>query len=78
MEQLAAHEAIEQAKHEDMLVTCLMRQSQLERRIALQLLQVRLEKDVIRNNRLQREQQYMQRRLKDFDEALNHEAEVAR
>ena len=52
MEQLAAHEAIEQAKHEDMLVTCLMRQSQLERRIALQLLQVRLEKDVIRNNRL--------------------------
>jgi len=78
VEQLAAHEAIEQAKHEDMLVTCLMRQSQLERRIALQLLQVRLEKDVIRNNRLQREQQYMQRRLKDFDEALNLEAEVAR
>ena len=51
VEQLAAHEAIEQSKHEDMLVTCLMRQSQLERRIALQLLQVRLEKDTIRNNR---------------------------
>lgn len=29
-----------------------MRQSQQERRIALQLLQVRQEKDVIRNNRL--------------------------
>ena len=51
VEQLASHESIEQSKHEDMLVTCLMRQSQLERRIALQLLQVRLEKDVIRNNR---------------------------
>ena len=27
--------------------------------------------------RQQREQQYMQRRLKDFDEALQHEAEMA-
>ena len=77
IEQLSAQDAIEQAKHEELLVTCLMRQSQFERRIANQLLNVRAEKDVIKNNRLRREKQYMERRMKDFDEALDYERNMA-
>ena len=57
-----------------MMVNRLMRQSQQERRIAVQLLQARHEKEVIRNNRINREQQYQERRLKDFEDALNREA----
>ena len=41
-----------------MLVNRLIRQSQQERRIAVQLLQARHEKEVIRRNRLAREKQY--------------------
>ena len=52
----------------------LMRQSQQERRIAVQLLQTRHEKEIIRRNRVLREQNYEERRLKDFEEALNREA----
>ncbi len=52
----------------------LMRQSQQERRIAVQLLQARREKDVIRNNRLIRHKQHEERREKEFQEALNREA----
>ncbi len=57
-----------------MLVNRLMRQSQQERRIAVQLLQARHEKEVIRKNRLIREKQYEERRLKEFEDALNKEA----
>ena len=57
-----------------MLVNRLMRQSQQERRIAVQLLQARHEKEVIRKNRMMREKQYEERRLKEFQEALNREA----
>lgn len=56
------------------MVNRLMRQSQQERRIAVQLLQARHEKEVIRNNRIMREQQYQERRLRDFEDALNREA----
>ncbi|PVD23583.1 hypothetical protein C0Q70_16855 [Pomacea canaliculata] len=77
-EQLAAHQAQEEAQREEMMVNRLMRQSQQERRIAVQLLQARHEKEVIRNNRMVREQQYQERRVKDFEEALNREAEMAR
>jgi len=57
-----------------MLVNRLMRQSQQERRIAVQLLQTRHEKDIIKQNRLYREKQYEERRLREFEEALNREA----
>ena len=57
-----------------MLVNRLMRQSQQERRIAVQLLHARHEKEVIRKNRLIREKQYEERRLREFEEALNREA----
>ena len=56
-----------------MLVNRLIRQSQQERRIAVQLLQARHEKEVIRRNRLAREKQYENRRLKEFEQALDKE-----
>ncbi|XP_078353910.1 sperm flagellar protein 2-like [Oculina patagonica] len=78
IEQMKAHEAQEEAHREEMLVNRLMRQSQQERRIAVQLMQIRHEKEVIRQNRIFREKQYAERRLKDFDDALTREAELCR
>lgn len=57
-----------------MLVNRLMRQSQQERRIAVQLLQARREKETIRKNRLFREKQHEEKRLQEFEDALNREA----
>jgi len=51
-----------------------MRQSQQERRIAVQLMHVRHEKEVLKQNRIFREKQYEERRLKEFQEALDREA----
>lgn len=50
-----------------------MRQSIQERRIAVQLMQLRHEKDVIRRNRLEKEKQFEEARVKEFEEALNKE-----
>lgn len=50
-----------------------MRQSIQERRIAVQLMQLRHEKDVIRRNRLAKEKQFEEARVKEFEEALNRE-----
>ncbi|XP_074493462.1 sperm flagellar protein 2 isoform X1 [Sebastes fasciatus] len=77
VEQLKAHEAQEEAQREEQLVKRLTRQTQQEQRLATQLLQIRMQKDVIRQNRLYREQQYQQRREKDFQEALESEAALA-
>ena len=65
---------LKEAHREEMLVARLMRQSQQERRIAVQLLQARKEKDTIKRNRLIREKQYEDRRLEEFKEAMNREA----
>ncbi|XP_010291221.1 PREDICTED: sperm flagellar protein 2, partial [Phaethon lepturus] len=78
MEQLIAHEAEEEAYREEQLIYRLMRQSQQERRIAVQLMHVRHEKEVLRQNRLFREKQYEERRLKEFQEALDREAALAK
>ena len=50
-----------------------MRQSIQERRIAVQLMQLRHEKDIIRRNRLAKEKQFEEARVKEFEEALNRE-----
>ncbi|XP_041476082.1 sperm flagellar protein 2-like isoform X2 [Lytechinus variegatus] len=78
VDQIKAHEANEEMRREEFLVTRLMRQSQQERRIATQLLQLRHEKAVIQQNRIFRQEQYEERRQKDFQEALDKEAEMAR
>lgn len=65
---------LQENRREEMLVNRLMRQSQQERRIAVQLLQARHEKEVIKQNRLYREKQYEERRLQEFEDALNRES----
>lgn len=51
-----------------------MKQTQQEQRIAAQLMHVRHEKEVLRQNRIFREKQYEERRQKEFQEALDREA----
>jgi len=57
-------------------VNLCMRQSIQERRVAVQLMQLRHEKDVIRRNRLAKEKQFEEARVKEFEEALNKEKVV--
>ncbi|XP_063667384.1 sperm flagellar protein 2 isoform X15 [Pan troglodytes] len=78
MDQLIAHEAQEEAYREEQLINRLMRQSQQERRIAVQLMHVRHEKEVLWQNRIFREKQHEERRLKDFQDALDREAALAK
>ncbi|XP_030647562.1 sperm flagellar protein 2 [Chanos chanos] len=78
IEQLRAHEAQEENLREEQLVERLTRLSQQERKIAAQLLQVRQQKEVLRQNRIVREEQYREQRLKNFHEALEREAALAR
>ncbi|KAM6156501.1 sperm flagellar protein 2 [Erethizon dorsatum] len=75
---LIAHEAQEEAYREEQLIHRLMRQSQQERRIAVQLMHVRHEKEVLWQNRIFRQKQYEERRLKDFQDALDREAALAK
>ncbi|XP_068422799.1 sperm flagellar protein 2 [Clinocottus analis] len=77
VEQLEAQEAQQEAQREEQLVKRLTRPTQQEQRFATQLLQIRVQKDVIRNNRLFREQQHQQRRERDFQENLEREAALA-
>ncbi|XP_077203085.1 sperm flagellar protein 2 isoform X7 [Paroedura picta] len=77
-EQLVAHETQEEAYREEQLINRLMRQSQQERRIAVQLMHVRHEKEVLWQNRIYREKQFEERRLKEFQEALDREAALAK
>lgn len=65
---------LQEAYREEQLIHRLMRQSQQERRIAVQLMHVRHEKEVLWQNRIFREKQYEERRLKDFQDALDREA----
>ncbi|XP_072272687.1 sperm flagellar protein 2 isoform X2 [Pyxicephalus adspersus] len=74
MEQLVTHGAQEEEFREEQLINRLMRQSQQERRIAVQLMHTRHEKEIIRQNRLFREKQYQERREREFQEALDREA----
>ncbi|XP_076812230.1 sperm flagellar protein 2-like [Clavelina lepadiformis] len=76
VDQMKAHQAQEDSLRQEQVVQRLMRQSQQERRIAVQLLQARQEKDTIRKNRIFQEKQNETRRLKDFQDALNREAEL--
>ncbi|CAF1530218.1 unnamed protein product, partial [Didymodactylos carnosus] len=78
VDQLRALESIEDARREESLVSHLLRQSQFERRLAVELLQTRHEKDVLRQNRIGHEKELEQRRRLDFIEAMDREAELAR
>ncbi|NWI52218.1 SPEF2 protein, partial [Calyptomena viridis] len=78
MDQLIEHESEEKTYREEQLICRLLKQSQHERRIAAQLMHVRHEKEVLRQNRIFREKQYEERRLKEFQEALDREAALAK
>ncbi|KAI8620173.1 hypothetical protein BC830DRAFT_1100580 [Chytriomyces sp. MP71] len=72
-----AKEEMERSHLEELLLTKLMRQSKQERRIAEGLMQIRLEKDFMCENRMIREEQYAKRRQKDYEEALEREFIIA-
>ncbi|XDV21456.1 hypothetical protein PO909_026550 [Leuciscus waleckii] len=74
MEQFQVHE---EALREEQMVSRLMRQTQQEKRIAVQLMQIKQQKEVLRQNRIFQERQYQERRLRDFQEALDREAVLA-
>ncbi|XP_052413327.1 sperm flagellar protein 2 [Carassius gibelio] len=74
MEQLQAHEAQQEVLREEQMVGRLMRQTQQEKRITVQLMQIKQQKEVLRQNRIFQERQYQERRLRDFQEALDREA----
>uniref|UniRef100_A0A8C4Z9L6 Calponin-homology (CH) domain-containing protein n=1 Tax=Gadus morhua TaxID=8049 RepID=A0A8C4Z9L6_GADMO len=76
-EQLKAQENQQDAQRDEQLVRRLTRQTEQERRLVAQLLQVRAQKEVLRENRLFREQQYQEQRERDFLEALEREATLA-
>ncbi|XP_060763649.1 sperm flagellar protein 2-like [Neoarius graeffei] len=74
IQQLHAHQTHEEMLREEQLIRRLIRQSQQEKRIAVQLMQVREQKEVLRQNRILREREIHQQRLKDFQQALDREA----
>jgi hypothetical protein len=51
----------------------MLRQSQFERRIAVELLHARHEKDVIRENFISKEREIEEKRAKEFFDALEKE-----
>lgn len=73
VDQLKANEALEESKREESLVAHLLRQSQFERRIAVELLHARHEKDVIRENRIVNEREVLAKREIEFKDALDRE-----
>ncbi|XP_059830042.1 sperm flagellar protein 2-like isoform X2 [Hypanus sabinus] len=78
LELFEAHEAQEEVYQEEELVNRLMRQSLQERRVTVQLMQARHEKQVMRQNRIFREKQYEEQRLKEFQQSLDQEEILAR
>lgn len=55
------------------MVARLLRQSQFERRITVELLHARHEKDVIRDNRIAKEHDILEKREEEYLESLNRE-----
>ncbi|XP_060739430.1 sperm flagellar protein 2 [Tachysurus vachellii] len=72
--QLHTHQTHEEMLREEQLIGRLMRQSQEEKRIAAQLMQIRQQKEVLRQNRILREKEIHKQRLRDFQQALEREA----
>ncbi|XP_058230542.1 sperm flagellar protein 2 [Hemibagrus wyckioides] len=74
IQQLHTHQTHEEMLREEQLIGRLMRQSQQEKRIAVQLMQIRQEKEVLRQNRILRETEIHNQRLRDAQQALEREA----
>jgi adenylate kinase family enzyme len=67
---------IEKKALAQMIESKLLRQSKQERRIAEQLMQVRHEKEVMRENRIYREEQFTKSRQIEYEQALEREHQL--
>uniref|UniRef100_S4RCG7 Sperm flagellar 2 n=1 Tax=Petromyzon marinus TaxID=7757 RepID=S4RCG7_PETMA len=78
VQQLQAQRDMEELDRVEELVGRLMRQSQQEQRVAVQLLLTRQHKETVRQNRLERHYQLAERRHREFLEALDADAARSR
>mmetsp|Transcript_7745 Transcript_7745/g.17947 ORF Transcript_7745/g.17947 Transcript_7745/m.17947 type:complete len:1887 (-) Transcript_7745:58-5718(-) len=78
VEQHRTEVEMEQKRREEMLVVKLLKQSEEERRIAARLAATMEEKELMIQNRLQREAQYKQQREADYQLSLARDVEVYR
>ncbi|XP_057193313.1 sperm flagellar protein 2-like [Triplophysa rosa] len=78
VEQLRAQQTRQEEIREQQMVKRLMRQTQQEKRIAVQLMQIKGQKEILRQNRIFQERLNQERRLQDFQEALDREAVLLR
>ncbi|XP_036382781.1 sperm flagellar protein 2 [Megalops cyprinoides] len=76
-DQLKAHKEQQERILEDQLVERLTRQTQQEKRLAVQLIQIQQQKEVLRQNRIFCERQYQEQQQRDFEEALDRDAALA-
>ncbi|GAB1605869.1 hypothetical protein Ahia01_000869300, partial [Argonauta hians] len=74
--QQQAQDSMWLANRNRVLVNRILRQSQQEKKIVVQLLETRQQKNILMKNRMYQEKQYQERREKDFLDALNKEAEL--
>ncbi|XP_018654045.1 hypothetical protein Smp_158730 [Schistosoma mansoni] len=76
MDILEANHIRQEEIRSEQIMQRLSRQSHLESRISVQLEQIKQEKSVILENRLERERQYETRRELEFQLAMDHEREM--
>ncbi|KAF5395105.1 hypothetical protein PHET_07714, partial [Paragonimus heterotremus] len=74
---LEEHHAYEEQRRTRQLAERLLRQSQLERRLLVQLEQTKHEKSVLVANRIERQKEYESRRELEFQAAMDYEREIA-
>ncbi|PRP86192.1 sperm flagellar protein 2-like [Planoprotostelium fungivorum] len=65
-------------EQQQIILEKLLKQSRDERNLAAELLEVRRQKEVIRQNRIERERQCAETKRKQFEEALERDAHLAR
>jgi len=76
LEQAQAQAALDERRRDELLLSKLSRQCATERELAEQLWRTRQEKEVMRENRLLREQQYEERRARDGAERRARDREL--
>ncbi|EDQ87109.1 uncharacterized protein MONBRDRAFT_33520 [Monosiga brevicollis MX1] len=76
--QMAQQQKLDQQQMDDLLLAKITRHSRREHQIAARLMAIRREKEIIRQNRLYRQQQMALLREAEFQHALDQEAEHAR
>nr|XP_047123942.1 sperm flagellar protein 2-like isoform X2 [Hydra vulgaris] len=78
IEQFKIHQLQQDNDRDEALLRRLAVQTEMEKKIVVQLTNLKKEKEIMKNNRLELERQYSERRQKEFQEALDREAEFCR